>query len=71
MPGSELFNDLGHLQRGQVFLPPQVGLDWGAAGGQQVVQVHHRVDAGVHEGGEAAVSAADKAEGATRQVGKV
>ena len=41
--------ELYYLQRGEILLPPEVLLDLGTQGGQEVVAVHHDVDAAVEE----------------------
>ena len=41
-------------------LPPEIFLDAGSTGGQEVIQIHHRVHAGVEEGEETAVTSSDK-----------
>ena len=53
-------DELDHLERGQILLPPEVLLHLRPQGGQQVVKVHDRVDAGVKEGAESALAAADE-----------
>lgn len=49
--------ELDHLQRGQVLLPPQVLLDGRAERGQQIVRVHDDVYERVEKPKERAVSA--------------
>lgn len=47
---------LDHLQGGEVLLPPEVLLELGSEGGEQVVRVHHNVDEGVEQSEEGAVA---------------
>ena len=42
-------DELDELDGGEVLLPPEVGLQGGAAGRQQVVEVHQGVHTGVQE----------------------
>ena len=61
LEGVEDENDeLSHLEPGQVALPPQVGLDTWTQGGEEVVRVHHHVDARVEETAECCVTSPDK-----------
>ena len=53
-------DELHELDGGEVLLPPEVGLQGGATGCQQVVEVHQRVHARVEEGTEAALPSADE-----------
>ncbi|CAN7998851.1 unnamed protein product, partial [Ixodes hexagonus] len=46
-------DELDQLEPGEVLLPPEVLLDTGSQGGQEVVGVHHDVDAGVEHRFEA------------------
>ena len=55
-------DELDKLDGGDVLLPPEMLLHGGAQRGQQVVQVHHRVDARVEEGAEPCLSPAHKPE---------
>lgn len=50
-------HELHHLQQGQVFLPPQVLLDFGSHRGEHVVSVHDDVHERVEEAEERAVAA--------------
>lgn len=45
-----------HLQGGEILLPPEVLLELGSEGGEQVVRVHHDVDEGVEQSEEGAVA---------------
>jgi len=49
-------NELGHLQRGEILLPPEVLLHAGPERGQQVVRVHDDVHKGVEQAEESAVA---------------
>ena len=51
---------LDHLELGQVPLPPQVGLDTWPQGGQEVIRVHHHVDARVEKTTECCMTSSDK-----------
>ena len=53
-------DELHQLDGGEVLLPPEVGLQGGSAGGQQVVEVHHGVHPRVQEGKEPAVASTNK-----------
>ena len=53
-------DELHQLDGGEVLLPPEVGLQGGSAGGQQVVEVHHGVHPRVQEGQEPAVAPTNK-----------
>lgn len=50
-------DELEHLQRGQVLLPPEEALELGSHGGEQVVRVHDDVHEGVEQAEEGAVAA--------------
>ena len=51
---------LDELDGGEVLLPPEVRLEGGPGGSEQVVEVHQRVHSGVEEGAKAALSTADE-----------
>lgn len=51
---------LDHLHGSEVPFPPKIFLDGGAAGCQEVVEVHHHVDSRVQEGTEATLTSSDK-----------
>ena len=43
-------------------LPPEIFLDLGSAGGQEIVEIHDGVNSGVDEGKESTVTSANKPE---------
>ena len=53
-------DELDELDGGEVLLPPEVGLQRGAAGRQQVVEVHQGVHPGVQERPETALASSDE-----------
>ena len=53
-------DELHQLDGGEVLLPPEVGLQGGSAGGQQVVEVHQGVNSGVEERSEATLTSTDE-----------
>ena len=53
-------DELHELDGGEVLLPPEVGLQGGAAGCQQVVEVHQGVHPGVQERPESALASSDE-----------
>ena len=53
-------DELDELDGGEVLLPPEVGLQRGAAGRQQVVEVHQGVHPGVQERPESALASSDE-----------
>lgn len=55
-------HELNQLHRGQVPFPPEVLLNGGSEGGEEVVEVHDHVDAHVQEPAEGCVSPANKSD---------
>ena len=53
-------DELDELDGGEVLLPPEVGLQRGAAGRQKVVEVHQGVHPGVQERPESALASSDE-----------
>ena len=53
-------DELDHLELGEVLLPPEVLLDLRPEGGQEVVEVHHNVNAAVEETAKGGVASADE-----------
>ena len=53
-------DELHELDGGEVLLPPEVGLQGGATGCQQVVEVHQGVHPGVQERPESALASSDE-----------
>ena len=53
-------DELHQLDGGEVLLPPEVGLQGGSAGGQQVVEVHQGVHSGVEERSETTLTSTDE-----------
>ena len=53
-------DELDELDGGEVLLPPEVGLQRGSAGCQQVVEVHQGVHPRVQERPETALASSDK-----------
>ena len=51
---------LDHLHCSEISFPPEILVEAGAAGREEVVEVHHAVHPGVQEGAEAALSSAYK-----------
>lgn len=51
---------LDHLHCSEISFPPEILVEAGAAGREEVVEVHHAVHPGVQEGAEAALAAANK-----------
>ena len=51
---------LDHLHGREISFPPEIFLDAGTAGGEEVVEVHDRVDTAVEERTKATVTATDK-----------
>ena len=55
-------DELDHLQRGEVLLPPDVLLVAGSQGGHHVIEVHDDVDEGVEQSEEGRVTAGAEAD---------
>ena len=53
-------DELHQLDGGEVLLPPEVGLQGGSTGGQQVVEVHQGVNSGVEERSETTLTSTDE-----------
>ena len=52
--------ELDHLHGGEISFPPEIFLNAGTAGREEVVEVHHTVNPGVQEGPEPTVTSSDK-----------
>lgn len=57
---SEDGHELHHLERGEVFLPPNILLVFGTHRSDHVIEVHHNVDKGIEQSKESAVAARGK-----------
>ena len=51
---------LDHLHCSEISFPPEILVEAGAAGREEVVEVHHAVHPGVQEGAEPALASSDK-----------